>query len=82
VPAAIGVYRKYLFGVFEGLQTETYAVMEKAPTDRNHYQYRLVTSQADLNVAASDGFAVVAMQDLTLRGSVVFLEKTLPPPVN
>jgi hypothetical protein len=77
VPAAIGVYRKYLFGVFEGLQTETYAVMERAPADRNRYEYRLVTGQAGLNAAAADGFTVVAMEDLTLRGSVVFLEKPL-----
>jgi hypothetical protein len=77
VPAAIGVYRKYLFGVFEGLQTETYAVMERARADKNRYEYRLVTGQAGLNAAADDGFTVVAMEDLTLRGSVVFLEKAL-----
>jgi hypothetical protein len=77
VPAAIGVYRKYLFGVFEGLQTETYAVMERTPADKNRYEYRLVTRQVALNAASEAGFTVVAMEDLTLRGSVVFLEKPL-----
>jgi hypothetical protein len=82
VPAAIGVYRKDMYGIFEDLQTETYAVMERAPTNKNRYEYRLVTSQAGLNAAAEAGFVVVAIQDLTFRRSVVFLEKPQPPRTN
>lgn len=79
LPAAIGVYMKAAFGVFEGLQTETYAVVEKDPQGNGGYEYLLVTGQADLNSATARGYEVVAMEDLEFRGNVVFLEKRLPP---
>jgi hypothetical protein len=75
LPAAIGVYMKPAFGVFEGLQTETYAVVEKDPASSTRYQYLLVTGQAALNAAADDGYEAVAMEDLEFRDGVVFLEK-------
>lgn len=79
LPAAIGVYMKEVFGTFEGLQTETYAVMEKDPRSNDRYEYRVVTGQAQLDSASVRGYEFVAMMDLFLSASAVVMEKRLPP---
>ena len=77
LPAAIGTFRKEVFSM-EGLVSETFVVMEKAPGAAT-FGYWLVTSQQELNKADSLGYQVVAMKDFYTHNGVVFLERTLPP---
>ena len=51
LPAAIGAYMKGVFNTIDGLLIETFVVMEKAPGAAATFEYRLVTSQKELNQA-------------------------------
>ena len=60
LPSAIGTCRKEVF-LLEGLASETFVVMEKAPGAAARFAYWLVTSQPELNHSDSLGYQVVAM---------------------
>ena len=79
LPAATGAYMKGVFNTIDGVLTETFVVMEKAPGAAAAFAYRLVTSQAELNRAESLGYQVVAMKDFCIHEGVVFLERPLGP---
>jgi hypothetical protein len=74
LPGAVGAYMKSALHTIDDLVTETFVVMEKGP-GAARFEYRLVTSQKELNQAGPLGYQVMAMKDFYTHDGVVFLER-------